>query len=124
MVKTNLDIICEWCSRSNDGVQAVSDEDKIAWKSYHEKLFNTEFSWDRNSLCQVVTVSSLPFLIDKVMIRGTTSKMKNGKSAGLSGVVSEMVKSAGETGVDILTDLINQTILEGVIPAEGDIALL
>ena len=58
------------------------------------------------------------------MIRGTTSKMKNGKSAGLSGVVSEMVKSAGETGVDILTDLINQTILEGVIPAEGDIALL
>ena len=48
----------------------------------------------------------------------------NGKSAGLSGVVSEMVKSAGETGVDILTDLINQTILEGVIPAEGDIALL
>ena len=58
------------------------------------------------------------------MIRGTTSKMKNGKSAGLSGVVSEMVKSAGETGVDILTDLINQTILEGAIPAEGDIALL
>ena len=58
------------------------------------------------------------------MIRGTTSKMKNGKSAGLSGLVSEMVKSAGETGVDILTDLINQTILEGVIPAEGDIALL
>ena len=50
--------------------------------------------------------------------------MKNGKSAGLSGVVSEMVKLAGETGVDILTDLINQTILEGVIPAEGDIALL
>ena len=59
-----------------------------------------------------------------IMIRGTTSKMKNGKSAGLSGVVSEMVKSAGETGVDILTDLINQTILEGVIPAEGDIALI
>ena len=59
-----------------------------------------------------------------IMIRGTTSKMKNGKSAGLSGVVSEMLKSAGETGVDILTDLINQTILEGVIPAEGDIALL
>ena len=59
-----------------------------------------------------------------IMIRGTTSKMMNGKSAGLSGVVSEMVKSAGETGVDILTDLINQTILEGVIPAEGDIALL
>ena len=58
------------------------------------------------------------------MIRGTTSKMKNGKSAGLSAVVSEMVTSAGETGVDILTDLINQTILEGVIPVEGDIALL
>ena len=28
MVKTNQDIIGEQCSRNNDGVQAVSDEDK------------------------------------------------------------------------------------------------
>ena len=50
--------------------------------------------------------------------------MKNGKAAGRSGVVSEMVKSAGEADVDIITDIVNQTKLEGVIPAEGDIGLL
>ena len=75
-------------------------------------------------MSQVVTVSSIPFLIDKVMVRESTSKMKNGKAAGRSGVVSEMVKSAGEADVDIITDIVNQTKLEGVIPAEGDIGLL
>ena len=49
MVKTNQDIIGEQCIRNDDGVLAVSDEDKkIAWKSYYEDLF----TWDRNSLTQ------------------------------------------------------------------------
>ena len=35
----------------NDGVLAVRDEDmKIALKSYHEKLLNTEFVSDKNTL--------------------------------------------------------------------------
>lgn len=62
MVKTNQDIIREQSVRNCDGVLTAIRQ-KIASKSYHEKLFNTEFSWDRNSLCQVVTVSSVPFLI-------------------------------------------------------------
>ena len=52
MVKTNQDIISDHCIR-NDGVLPVDDEEKKrAWKSYHEKLLNTEFAWDRNSLSQ------------------------------------------------------------------------
>ena len=43
--------------------------------------------------------------------------MKNGKTAGLS-VVSEMVKTAGETGVDMIADLVKQIIVEGVISVE------
>ena len=39
--------------------------------------------------------------------------MKNGNTAGPSGVVSEMVSTEGEAGVD----LVNQIIVEGVIPA-------
>ena len=34
--------------------------------------------------------------------------MKNGKAAGQSGVVSEMVKAAGETGADMVKNLVNQ----------------
>ena len=33
---------------------------KIAWKNYYEKLLNTEFIWDRNSLSQADTASSAP----------------------------------------------------------------
>src|SRR5207249_1794847 len=42
--------------------------------------------------------------------------MKAGKAAGPSGVVSEMIKAAGEAGVRWMTDLFNQVIAEGKIP--------
>ena len=57
-------------------------------------------------------------MIDRDLIRESISKMMNGKAAGSSGVESEMVEAAGEAGVDIITDLVNQSIVEEVIPAE------
>ena len=36
----------------------------------------------------------LPGLIDKDIVRKTISKMKNGKAAGPSGILLEMVKAA------------------------------
>ena len=63
MVKINQDIIGEQYTRNDHGVLAVSEEDKKrAWKSYHEKLFNVEFAWDRGS-CRYN--QQLPQLIDK-----------------------------------------------------------
>ena len=48
MAKTNQGIIGENCMRNDNGMFAVSDEDrKIAWKSYLEKFLNTEFALDR-----------------------------------------------------------------------------
>ena len=46
--------------------------------------------------------------------------IKNGKASGLSGVVSEMIKAAGEAGVDMITDLVNQIVAEVNIPVEGE----
>ena len=40
--------------------------------------------------------------------------MKNGKAAGPSEVVSEMVKAAGEVKVDMITDLVNQITEEEI----------
>ena len=51
---------------------------------------NTEFAWDRNSLSQVDTITDIPCSIDKDMVREIIKKKKNGKAAGLSGLVSEM----------------------------------
>ena len=44
--------------------------------------------------------------------------MKNRKAAGPSVIMSEMINAAGEAGVDMITKLVNQIIVQGVIPAE------
>ena len=53
------------------------------------------------------------------MIRESINKIKNGKEAGPSSVVSEMVKAAREK-VDMITDLVNQIIV-GAIPEEWEL---
>ena len=48
MVKINHNIIGEQYIRNDNGIMAASHEDRrVAWKSYHEKLLNTELAWDR-----------------------------------------------------------------------------
>ena len=42
-------------------------------------------------------------------------KMKKGKAAGSTGVVSEMMKAAGDLGIEWLTDLCNAIVCEGNI---------
>ena len=68
-VKINQHVINEqWCIRIDNGVLTVSDlYEKTAWKRYYEKLLNTEFLWDRNSLFQADIISDAPRLIGKDM---------------------------------------------------------
>ena len=63
------------------------------WKCCYEKLLNTEFAWDRNSLSQADTITRIPFSIYKRLVRELISKINNGKAAVLSGVVSEMLSA-------------------------------
>ena len=57
-------------------------------------------------LSQADTVSSVPNLIDRDMVKETISKPKSEKAAGPSGVLSEMVRAAGEARVHMITELI------------------
>ena len=60
------------------------------------------------------TVSDIPGLIDKDVVRESLSKMENRIAAGPTSVLSKMVKAEVEAaGVDMITDLINQIIEEG-----------
>ena len=102
VVKTNEDIIDKHCIRNDDGVPAVIDENmKLDWKSYHVKLLNTLFEWDESSLSHPNIVGNIARLIDKDMSRKIISKVNNRKVVELLVVVSEMVKVAGETKVDM-----------------------
>ena len=54
MVKIHQDILGEECESNDNGVLASRDEDqKTTWKFYHEKLLNTVFKGDKNSLEQI-----------------------------------------------------------------------
>ena len=46
------------------------------------------------------------------------SKLRNGKAWGTPCVVLEIIKIAGEAGGDLITNLVNQIIVQGVIPEE------
>ena len=63
MVKANQYSMGEQCKINDDGVLTVSDEDnKITWKSYHAKVMNTEFAWNRNSFPHAYTFSGEPHI--------------------------------------------------------------
>ena len=125
MAKTNQDIVGEKCIRNDEGVLATSEQDKKdAWKCYYERLLNTEFPWDRENLEVAEAVAGPAIRIEKEMVREAVSKMKKGKAAGPSGVVAEMLKAAGETGIEMITNLTNQIVIEGVIPEDWDLSTI
>ena len=78
----------------------IDEEKKRAWKTFHEKLLNKEFPWDRNSFSKAALLNRQR----NGTVRDLISKIKNGKSAG---VVTEMVKTAEEVGVEMITDIVN-----------------
>ena len=50
------------------------------------------------------------------LIRKALGKIKCGKAAGLSGINSEMLKAAGEVGIELLTELNEVVFCNDVIP--------
>ena len=54
----------------------------------------------------------------KEWVEEAIRKMKNGKAAGMSGIVAEMVKASGDTGIELITILANQIMKDGVIPQD------
>ena len=74
---------------------------------------NTEFARD-NNFSKVYTLRDVTGLIDKNMVGESIKKMKKGNAAGPSGLLSEMVI---QTVANVVTELINQILVQGTIPA-------
>ena len=55
------------------------------------------------------------------MAKKSISKMENKKARGPSDVVSEMIKAAGEVGVDMITDPVNLIVVVGCIRAAWEL---
>ena len=119
MDKTNQDVVGEKCVRNDAGELSLSDEEKMkAWVEHYARLLNVEFEWDSNLLPEVTPVEGPPPPVTKDLIRKVLRKMKCGKAAGPSGIIVEMLKAAGEVGIELLTELTEVVFCNGVIPTD------
>ena len=73
---------------------------------------------DRKGLTNVSPVSGPSQKIMALEVEAAISKMKQDKSVGSTGVVSEMFKAAGETGTVWMTDLCNAMVRDGTFPED------
>lgn len=117
MTGINKDIVGEQCIRDDQGNVLVDNRDiRKAWREHHDRISNVEFDWDRASLEEMQPVQG-PFpKIDNNMVKGAINNMKNGKAAGSSGLVAEMMKASGDVGVTMVTELTNTFVKEGMAP--------
>ena len=77
-----------------------------------------EFSWNPVGLLEVYSVEDPSEPITTAMVRKAINKMSLGKAAGPSGIVAEMLKAAGSSGVSMIRDLSENIIFENRIPSE------
>ena len=103
--------------KGSDG-KIVEDEHKLmdVWRAHYDGISNEEFAWDREDLTNVSPVCGPSERISALEVDAAIGKMKQGKSGGPTGVVSEMLKAAGETDTMWMTDVCNVIIgMEAVI---------
>ncbi len=119
MRKRNQDVVGEKCVKDDSGSMCFSvDAKKVAWKEHYERLLNIEFPWDCDNLPVVDPVSGPPIQVTVEMVLEAIGKMKSNKAAGPSGVVAEMLKAAGDSGVYVVTQLVNSIISSGNVPQD------
>ena len=88
------------------------------WRAYYEKLSNEEFSWNKDTLTATDTTEGPCEKITTAEVLAAIKKMKKSKAAGPSGVVSDMLKAAGDAGTVWVTDVCNAVVRDGKIPED------
>ena len=102
MVKDRQDVVKVNCLKDKKGNLVLDEEGrKTIWKEYMEKLLNEENEWDQYVSCE--KKEGPHCWISKEKVRKALQKMKNGKAAGPSNVLSKMLKAAGDQGTEWLS---------------------
>ena len=125
MDRTNQDVVGENCVRNDAGEIALSDDDKMkAWVEHYARLLNVEFEWPSDELPDVPPTAGPRPTVPTALIRKAISKMKCGKAPNLSGVVAEMIKAAGDEGVELVRQLTEAIFSSGEIPADWEESII
>ena len=121
MDRSNRDVVGENCVRNDANEVALSDDDKMkAWVEHHAPLLNIEFEWPSHELPEVPPTAGPHPKVSASHISKALGKMKCGKSAGPSGVVAEMLKAAGDDGVELGRQLTEAVFSSGDIPEDWE----
>ena len=62
--------------------------------------------------------------LEKDAIYTALNKMKDGKAAGVSGIVAEMLKASGEAGLELFTKLFNIIVKEEKVPSDWEMSVI
>ena len=93
--------------------------DNKAKKQHSDRLLNEEFTWNFEGLTvDPVVGPHVPLTIE--MVAKAAIGMKNGKAAGPSTRVAEMLKASSDTGLRLVTDLANDMERNGTIPSDWE----
>ena len=112
MDRSNQDVVDKKCVLDGAGELSLSVDEKMkAWTEHYSKLLNIEFDWPSDDVVDVPHVVGQPPPITTEMIQKVQQKMKNGKAPGPSGVIVEMLKSAGDESVRLTSALISRSHL-------------
>ena len=116
---------CDKCVKNDEVCLTYDDSTKLkAWKSRYEILLNVEFVWNSDSLRELEPKIGPPLYITEKTISKAIPKMKTGKAAGPSGIVIEMIRSAGKEIIKSITNLANRIIKEGSIPSDWKLSYI
>ena len=125
MTSSNRDIVGDNCVKNDNGDLAMSDSDKlIAWQEHYERLLNEEFPWNKDDLSSPEPTIGPQPEIDSESVRSALAKMKKGKASGTSGVVAEMLLASGDIGIERLTKLFNQILVEKQVPDDWNTSVI
>ena len=122
MKHENQGIVGDKCLKNDEGCLTYNDSAKIkAWKSHYEGLLNVEFMWKTDSPPDLNPNIGPPLCITEEMISKAIAKMKTGKAAGPSGIVTGMIRSAGKKSTNF-TNLANRIIKKGRILSDWNLS--
>ena len=91
MTATNQSVVGDRCVKNVRGVLATSDREKhLAWKEHYQRPLNAKFEWDKVNL--------------------------KGKASRTSEVVSKMLLTFDDLGIEQMTNIFDQIIAENKVP--------
>ena len=62
--------------------------------------------------------------LEKDAIYTSLNKMEDGKAAGVSGIVAEMLKASGEAGLELFMELFNNIVKEEKMPSNWEMSVI